>query len=97
MENLILIIATIVGAFLVYIYFREKREEQIALEEEKERTEHIFRNEGKETVLLQKVMNGINGRGTSSVLDDKDKMKIIDALAATTKANQRWAKGKRKK
>ena len=30
-------------------------------------------------------------------LDDKDKMKIIDCLSATTKANQRWAEGKRKK
>ena len=30
-------------------------------------------------------------------LEDKDKMKIIDTLSATTKANQRWAEGKRKK
>ena len=30
-------------------------------------------------------------------LDDGDKMKIIEALSATTKANQRWAEGKRKK
>ena len=30
-------------------------------------------------------------------LDDKDKMKIIDCLSATTKANQKWAEGKRKK
>ena len=30
-------------------------------------------------------------------LDDKDKMKIVDTLSATTKANQRWAEGKRKK
>ena len=30
-------------------------------------------------------------------LDDKDKMKIIDTLSATTKANQRWAEGKKKK
>ena len=30
-------------------------------------------------------------------LDDEDKMKIIDCLSATTKANQRWAEGKRKK
>ena len=30
-------------------------------------------------------------------LEDKDKMKIIEALSATTKANQRWAEGKRKK
>ena len=30
-------------------------------------------------------------------LDDVDKMKIIDTLSATTKANQRWAEGKRKK
>ncbi len=30
-------------------------------------------------------------------LDDEDKMKIIDTLSATTKANQRWAEGKRKK
>ncbi len=29
-------------------------------------------------------------------LDDKDKMKIIDTLFATTKANQKWAEGKRK-
>ena len=29
-------------------------------------------------------------------LDDKEKMKIIDTLSATTKANQRWAEGKRK-
>lgn len=30
-------------------------------------------------------------------LDFDDKMKIIDTLAATTKANQNWAEGKRKK
>ena len=30
-------------------------------------------------------------------LEDKDKMKILDTLSATTKANQRWAEGKRKK
>ena len=30
-------------------------------------------------------------------LDDTDKMKIIDSLSATTKANQRWAEGKKKK
>lgn len=30
-------------------------------------------------------------------LDDSDKMKIIDTLSATTKANQRWAEGKKKK
>ena len=30
-------------------------------------------------------------------LDDKDKMKIIDTLSVTTKANQRWAESKRKK
>ena len=30
-------------------------------------------------------------------LDDSDKKKIIEALSATTKANQRWAEGKRKK
>lgn len=30
-------------------------------------------------------------------LDDKDKVKILGTLSATTKANQRWAEGKRKK
>ena len=30
-------------------------------------------------------------------LDDKDKVKILDTLSATTKANQRWAEGKKKK
>ena len=30
-------------------------------------------------------------------LDDKDKMKIIDTLSSTTKANQRWAEGKKKR
>ena len=30
-------------------------------------------------------------------LDDNGKMKIIDCLSATTKANHRWAEGKRKK
>lgn len=30
-------------------------------------------------------------------LEDKDKMKILDTLSATTKANQRWAEGKKKK
>ena len=30
-------------------------------------------------------------------LDDKDKMKIVNTLSATTKANQRWAEGKKKK
>lgn len=30
-------------------------------------------------------------------LEDKDKMKIIDTLSATTKPNQRWAEGKKKK
>lgn len=30
-------------------------------------------------------------------LEDGDKMKIIEALSATTKANQCWAEGKRKK
>ena len=30
-------------------------------------------------------------------LEDKDKMKIIDTLYATTKANQKWAEGKKKK
>ena len=29
-------------------------------------------------------------------LDENDKMKVIDTLSATTKANQRWAEGKRK-
>ena len=29
-------------------------------------------------------------------LDDAEKMKIIDTLSATTKANMRWAEGKRK-
>lgn len=30
-------------------------------------------------------------------LDDGDKMKIIGTLSASTKANQRWAEGKKKK
>lgn len=30
-------------------------------------------------------------------LDDEDKIKIIDTLSATTKANQRWAEGRKKK
>ena len=30
-------------------------------------------------------------------LEDEDKMKIIDTLSATTKANQKWAEGKKKK
>ena len=30
-------------------------------------------------------------------LDDEDKMKIIDTLSATTKANQKWGEGKMKK
>ena len=30
-------------------------------------------------------------------LEDCDKVKIIDTLSATTKANQRWAEGKKKK
>ena len=30
-------------------------------------------------------------------LEDKDKVKIIDTLSVTTKANQRWAEGKKKK
>jgi hypothetical protein len=30
-------------------------------------------------------------------LDDADKVKILDTLSETTKANQNWAKGKRKK
>ena len=30
-------------------------------------------------------------------LEENDKMKIIDCLSATTKANQRWAEGKKKK
>ena len=30
-------------------------------------------------------------------LEDEDKMKIIETLSATTKANQRWAEGKKKK
>ncbi len=30
-------------------------------------------------------------------LDDNDKMKIVDTLSITTKANQRWAEGKKKK
>lgn len=47
-----------------------------------------------------------NGYGKSIVLemkdrfdslDDEDKMKIIDTLSVTTKANQRWAEGKMKK
>ena len=29
--------------------------------------------------------------------DNTDKIKIIDTLSATTKANQRWAEGKKKK
>ena len=35
-------------------------------------------------------------KGRFDSLDDKDKMKIINCLSATTKANQRWAEGKRK-
>ena len=30
-------------------------------------------------------------------LEDEDKMKIIDSLSATTKANKSWAEGKKKK
>ena len=30
-------------------------------------------------------------------LEDEDKMKIIETLSATTKANKNWAEGKRKK
>lgn len=30
-------------------------------------------------------------------LDEKDKMKIIDTLSATTKANKSWAEGKKKR
>ena len=30
-------------------------------------------------------------------LEDKDKVKIIDTLSVTTKANQMWAEGKKKK
>ena len=29
-------------------------------------------------------------------LENDDKMKIIDTLSATTKANQKWAEGKKK-
>lgn len=29
-------------------------------------------------------------------LDDEDKVKILDTLSATTKANQKWAESKRK-
>ena len=29
-------------------------------------------------------------------LDDEDKVKVLDTLSATTKANQKWAEGKRK-
>lgn len=29
-------------------------------------------------------------------LDDDDKVKVLDTLSATTKANQKWAEGKRK-
>ena len=29
-------------------------------------------------------------------LDDEDKVKILDTLSVTTKANQKWAEGKRK-
>ena len=29
-------------------------------------------------------------------LDDEEKVKILDTLSATTKANQKWAEGKRK-
>lgn len=30
-------------------------------------------------------------------MDDSDKMKIIDTLSSSSKANQRWAEGKMKK
>ena len=30
-------------------------------------------------------------------MDDSDKMKIIDTLSASSKANQKWAEGKMKK
>ena len=51
-------------------------------------------------------LHGENGYGKFIVLEMKerydsldfeDKMKIIDTLSATTKANQNWAEGKRKK
>jgi len=51
-------------------------------------------------------LNDENGYGKFIVLEMKerydslvfdDKVKIIDTLAATTKANQNWAEGKRKK
>ena len=29
-------------------------------------------------------------------LEDEDKVKILDSLSETTKANQKWAEGKRK-
>lgn len=29
-------------------------------------------------------------------LDDDDKVKVLDTLSVTTKANQKWAEGKRK-
>ena len=29
-------------------------------------------------------------------LEDEEKVKILDTLSATTKANQKWADGKRK-
>ena len=46
-----------------------------------------------------------NGYGKSIVLEmkerydsleDEEKIKILDTLSATTKANQKWAEGKRK-
>ncbi|MBQ9636331.1 MAG: hypothetical protein IJV36_00350 [Prevotella sp.] len=45
MNNPAMIAATIVGVFLVYIYFREKREEKEELEMERERMNHALEGE----------------------------------------------------
>ena len=40
---------------------------------------------------------GLEMKDRFDSLEDSDKMKIIDCLSATTKANQRWTEGKKKK
>ena len=85
------------------------REQQVALfrskwvEHEKTLKDAIF------NLLFKELIENLhdeNGYGKFIVLemkdrydslDDADKVKILDTLSATTKANQNWAEGKRKK
>ena len=64
-----MIFATIVGLALVYIYFRQKRDEKIALEEEEERRKQISERMEKKLETTECVHDNLDGSTTQEEVE----------------------------